>query len=71
MAYVEVEVDLGAFDEEDLITEVRSMGYIVTKDPEIADDIDVRILAEAKKYNPSQFEELFREYVWNRIGVVV
>lgn len=71
MAYVEVEVDLGDFDEEDLVAEVRSMGFIVTKDPTIADDYDLRDLAECKKYNPSQFEEMFREFVWNRIGVNV
>jgi len=65
----DVEVCLDEWTEEELIEYLDSLGYTLAT-PE---DIDwLAQLADAKFYNhPEKFDELFSEYVYQKLGRVV
>ena len=66
----DVEVSLDEWTEKELCDYLEDLGYTVTKTPEDTDWLTR--LADAKFYHhPEQFDKLFSEYVYQKLGRIV
>ena len=69
MTWVNVDVDLGEFDDEELVIELQSRGYVVQDSDEPKDKEELSRIYEAL-YLGKQEEAMRRmkEYVCNKVG---
>lgn len=69
MTWVNVDVDLGEFDDEELVIELQSRGYVVQDSDEPQDKEELNRIYEAL-YLGKQEEAMRRmkEYVCNKVG---
>lgn len=71
--YVEVEVDLDAFDEDELVEYVKEMGYRVSpKEGMLPRDVELQKVYEALKLSDTDLAiKLMSEYVCDELGRVL
>jgi len=68
---VDVEVNLEDFDEKEIIEYLNECGYEVFKKLGGTTEEDLSALADAKIRNSPEFDRMFADYVYNKLGRVI